>query len=248
MRFFLTLLLFLANISIGCSSDGSKPPADIELQLIATYPLDIQEPSGLSIDNGHQYLWTVSDQHKKIYQITHEGERVTSFDCDSQDLEGIAQHPVDSSLYVVGESKGEVVRISINGEEIERFKIETESADPTSLEGITINSDGSRIYILNKVNPRLLFELDSEYNILNEYQLHFSEDCSGIVFDKDDNCLWIISDASMSLTKCTLQGIPLANYQLDFRKPEGIALDLQLRQIFVVSDSEEKLYIYSLPR
>ncbi|NQT73274.1 MAG: hypothetical protein HQ553_10995 [Chloroflexi bacterium] len=67
-----------------------------------------------------------------------------------------------------------------NGQEIEQFKVESESADPTSLEGIAFNLDGSRIYILNKENPCQLFELDNRFNILNEYPLDFSKDCSGI--------------------------------------------------------------------
>ena len=99
------LLFVIAIIAVGCNSQNEKAKS---LKLIASYKLNIPEPSGLAFDLNNNSLWTVSDENSKIYSISIKGEIFDSISVDGNDLEGITI--VDkNTLAVVLERSRELV-------------------------------------------------------------------------------------------------------------------------------------------
>lgn len=245
LRHIAAILLLLA-IATGCNGGSNGIHLDDRLRLVATYDLTITEPSGLALDRARNQLFTVSDQRDMIYRMSLDGVIMDSLQCDGKDLEGVAMNPLDRSLYAIDERESEVIRIDTAGREIGRYVVPPANGLPSNIEGIDVNATGDRIYVLNKRDPRLLMVFDEQFNLLNRYELNFSESCSGLAFDAISNELWILSDASKTITKCDLTGEPMVRYQLDIKDAEGITLDLVQKFIYIVSDSQRKLYVYLL--
>ncbi len=242
----IVVILLMLILTTGCNGGDKVTKLDERLQLLAVYKLNIMEPSGLALDRTRQYLWTVSDQRDLLYKMSLDGVIVDSLRCDGKDLEGVAQNPADHSLYAIDEREGEIIQIDTTGDEIGRYEVPPTNNIPSSIEGISINGTGDRIYVLNERDPRLLMVFDEQFSLLNRYELNFSEDCSGLAFDETTDCLWILSDASRTITRCDLRGEPLSRFQLDIKEAEGITLDPEQKFIYIVSDSREKLYVYLL--
>jgi ssDNA-specific exonuclease RecJ len=55
-----------------------------------------------------------------------------------------------------------------------------------------------------------------------------------------------VSDQNEKVFKCDTTGRVLAEYPIEVDKPEGIAVDFENSQVYIVSDSSEKLYLYSI--
>jgi len=241
------MLLLILELS-GCDSEETPPVASKQLHLIASHALSVCEPSGLTMDINGNYLWTVSDSLNEIYKITLRGATVKTLECQAINLEGITQNPADATLYVIDENSSEVIHLDTLGNEIERFQLESSPDTPFNhLEGIAFCPYNNHLYLLNEKYPRLLIEVDSSYIVLNQYELNFSEDCSGVTFDESNNRLWIVSDESQTVTVCDLDGRPVESYSIDVIKAEGIAIDPAGKLIYIVSDAEDKLYIFSMP-
>ncbi len=58
--------------------------------------------------------------------------------------------------------------------------------------------------------------------------------------------LWIVSDQSKTINKCTLTGDLIDSYSIGVLQAEGIAIAKD--KIYVVSDAEEELYIFKKPQ
>lgn len=251
-------LLFVVIITIslsGCveqTSSSQEPLDSDELTLMATYSLAISDPSGLARDPDGVHLWTVSDRAGVgIYKITKQGQIIENIRFNSEDLEGITVDPVNGSLWVVEERKREVVNISREGVVLSRSVLDIPGNIPNDgLEGITIRPQTGHFYVLNEKNPRLLIELDPQLNILKITPIDFSGaffmgDISGVDYNVRENTLWILSDQSAKIVVTDLDGNPLRHYVTGVIKGEGIAVDPVARLVYIVSDSESELYVFS---
>ncbi len=217
-----------------------------DLELIASYGLTIPGPSGLSLNYNGTCLWVVSDQTGLVYQISLKGQTQRILAYKGKDLEGITQNPEDKTLWVAEERNREIVQIDTLGNELARYSIPVEQINQNSgLEGITINSSNRHIFLLNEKDPGLLIELDTNKTILNQYELDLTDDYSGIFYEQYENALFIVSDASEIIIKCDITGNLLESYYLGIPKLEGISLDMSKKIVYLVSDSKEKLYLFS---
>ena len=114
------------------------------------------------------------------------------------------------------------------------------------LEGISFASFNKHLYILNEKDPALLIETDENLNVLTSYLLSFAIDYSGICVDNVNQQLWIVSDESASVTKCTMKGESIVSYRIPVSNPEGIAFDPQTNQLYIISDAEARLYLFKI--
>ena len=89
-------------------------------------------------------------------------------------------------------------------------------------------------------------ELNENQVSINEYNLSFANDYSGIFYDSYIDKLWIISDESSTVTKCELNGKPIKSFHLSINQAEGIVVDSKNNRLYAVSDPSEKLYVYRL--
>ena len=60
--------------------------------------------------------------------------------------------------------------------------------------------------------------------------------------------MWIISDEASKIFKCNMQAEVIEEYSIGIYDAEGIAVDVINEIIYVVSDSNKKLYLYDLPK
>jgi uncharacterized protein YjiK len=238
----LSLGLFLA--SCAGDSEGARPA--VSLGLAASFPLQFQEPSGLALDAGGEALWVVGNDPSRVYRISLEGRTLAKLTYEGKDLEGIVLDPADSSLWVVEERAIEVVHLDRTGNELARTRLGLSGSTNSGLEGICLSPAGT-VLVLKEKDPGLLIELTASLAVAVQYPLAFAEDYSDLTWDPSGSWLWVLSDQDRTLFRCSPSGEPLAAYGISAAKPEGVAVDAARGLVYVVSDSRNRLYVYTLP-
>lgn len=190
-------------------------------------------------------LWTVSDHTGKAYKVDFDGNVLQTLAYTGNDLEGIVIDPDDGTLWVAEEYLSQIVQLDARGNELQRVDV-TGASGSSGLEGITINPANGHFYLLKEKDPGVLIELDPEFNLLSYRRINFAKDFSGIFFESSQQNLWIVSDKSETVYKCDLEGRVLTEYPIEVDKAEGIAVDFENSRIYIVSDSNEKLYLFSI--
>ncbi len=88
----------------------------------------------------------------------------------------------------------------------------------------------------------LLIKYSINNNTKTEIKLDFAYDYSGIYYNHVSDKLWIVSDESRTLSQCTLDGIIIKSYKLPVSGLEGIVVNDDETEAYVVSDPNNKLY------
>ncbi len=214
------------------------------LQLVSSFPLQIPEPSGLSLDFDGQALWTVSDRSNRVIKIDLQGHILKTLSYQGHDLEGITVDTVRHTLWIVEEHTREVVELDTTGRELERHRI-LSGNDNSGLEGICIDAE-HRFFVVKEKKPGLFIALNSDFTIKSKREISFAGDFSGMCADTLLNRFWILSDQDESLFYWDRQKGVLSRYSLDVTKPEGIAVDFNKGLAYVVSDARSVLYVFRL--
>ncbi len=231
-----------------------------QLNLQEQYTLDIEDPSGLDVDETGDYFWMVSDNPGgSIYKITKTGDIVNVLDVGGEDMEGITQHPNNRLLYVVEERSREIVIFDTSGNEIDRYKVDVEMTNLNDgLEGITINPENDHIFVVNKRLPRALIEMNvtagARLDQIRYTPMNFGaeEDAdglslAGLFFDNVDGVLWMVSDEARAVFVLDLDGRPLAAYDAFEKDLESIALIRDDNRIYLASDGNHTLFAFEFP-
>ena len=238
-------LIVLSVFCISCSTNDDASSSN-KLELQASYNIDVSEPSGLAISGTGNVLYTVSDHTAKIYKLSTTGSVIQEFNYVGDDLEGISTF-TDNKLLAVEERTKEIVEYNITTGTSVKHAINYENNDSNSgLEGISYNSNDQTIFILNEKDPGKLLKLNSNFTVLDEYDLNFASDYSGIFYENSSNSLWIVSDQNKTINNCTLSGELITSHSIGVTQAEGIAIFND--KIYVVSDAEEKLYVFTKPQ
>ncbi len=241
---YLFIGLFSLALIISCSDTNNDIPND-DLELEASYKIDIAEPSGLAVSTSGNILYTVSDNTAKVYRLSTSGTLIKTYNYIGNDLEGVSTF-TGNKLLLAEERTKEIVEFDMITGISSKHKINYENNDANSgIEGVTYNSMDGTIFILNEKNPDKLIRLRSDFSIIAEYNLNFASDYSGIFYESSTNNLWIVSDQNKTINKCTLTGVLIESYSIGVTQAEGIAIAND--RIYVVSDAEEKLYVYKKP-
>jgi len=237
-------VFFLLIIAISCNSE--KEDNMTKLYPVAVYSVNIPETSDLSFGSSTDILYTVSDRTAKVYKITTQGKVLSELSYTGSDLEGVS-YVGNQFLYVAEERLRTVFKLDLQGNKIEQKAIPVEKNDENQgLEGISYATFNKHFYILNEKNPALLIETDENLNVLNSYLLSFANDYSGICVDNVNQQLWIVSDESASVTKCTMKGELIESYRIPVSNPEGIAFNPLTNDLYVISDTEARLYLFKI--
>lgn len=215
-----------------------------QLELLGTYDLTIPEPSGLAIDpTGNLYV--VSDQTNQMYQINYVGQTVQTFGFTGNDLEGISYYKTGKFLLAEERTKNIVVYNPIDNT-FESHLMSYENTDSNSgIEGVAYNPNTETIYFVNEKNPGKLFKTDTGFNFSGIYDLNFDSDFSDVYFETNTNILWILSDESQTVHACSTEGVLSESFSINVDQPEGIVVTSD--KIYIVSDSQKKLYIFQKP-
>ncbi len=217
-----------------------------QLELEAEYDIDVIEPSGLAINSSKNVLYTVSDHTNKVYKLSMKGKVLQSFNYEGNDLEGVSMYK-EGKLLLADERLKNIVELemSTGGTKTHHINYDNEQSN-AGIEGVTYNSKTKTIYIVNEKNPDKLFHLNDNFKVINNYDLDFANDYSGLFYEASTEVLWILSDESQSIYKCDIKGKMLSSYVITIHKPEGIAVTDN--KIYIVSDSQEQLYVYKKPK
>lgn len=216
------------------------------LELLTSYKIDVLEPSGLTIDETGTILYTVSDNTGNVYKLSTEGLVLKTYTVNGNDLEGVSTYK-ENKLLLAEERTKQIVEYDLSTGSILKHNINYENNDDNSgIEGVAYKENDGTTFILNEKDPGKLFRLRADFSIILEYDLNFATDYSGIFYDVSLNNLWIVSDQSKTLNRCTLQGVLIEKYPISVTQAEGIAITND--KIYIVSDVEAKLYVYNKPK
>jgi len=248
---FTFLLLFMAcNKDQALPDDGKDkdPVGDkYKMEFIESFLLDIAEPSGLSWALNHKDFIVVDDRTNQAYIIDKKGKQLSQFPYVGDDTEGVTIDELNSSIWIAEEAESKLKELDANGVELNSYKIEiNRGSKKKGLEGLTYDSKKQIFYILNEGEPGLLIKWQVNSGIISQKQLQFAQDYSGIFFDNAEQSLWIVSDQSQKLFYCDENAVVKQSFDLDYGKAEGIVVDLPNKRIYIVSDSERRLYIYKI--
>jgi len=236
----LFLIIFSFILLSACVNNKTVNQSNIEL--LESYKLSIPEPSGLAFADGK--LWVISDREKIIYQVNLKGEIENTIELNEKDFEGIAVS--DSLFAVIKEVKREIILFDKSGKEVRRKSLNIDGSKNSGLEGIAYNSSNGHYFVINEKDPSLLIETDKDLNELKRKEITSVKDLSSVEYSSKENCLWLLSDEDRLLIKSSLDGVFLEEYKLDIKQPEGVAVDDENNLIYIVSDKEEKLYVFKL--
>jgi uncharacterized protein YjiK len=234
-------LLFLVN-----SCTKNKEDSLTTLNQVAVFAVNIPETSDLCFGSSTDILYTVSDRTAKVYKITTQGKVLSELAYTGSDLEGIC-YADNQFVYVAEERLRKIIKLDLQGNKLSEKTIPVELNDENQgLEGISFATFNRHFYILNEKNPALLIETDENLNVLKNYPLLFANDYSGICVDNVNQQLWIVSDESASVTKCTMKGESIESFRITVSNPEGIAFNPATNELFIISDSEARLYLFKI--
>ena len=224
-----------------------ETPLIRQLQMIAEYALDVPEPSGVAFSKSLNCLWTVSDQTNKIYKLSLIGTTLETLSFTGQDLEGVTYDSISQTLWVVQESTREIVQVDLSGQELHRYTVSVNGSTPNSgLEGVCIDQN-QLISVVNEKDPGVFVSLDSNYTVVSTQTLNFASDYADVCVNPESpGCYWIVSDEDQELYNWNITEGILESFPLNFPKPEGIAYDITSHRLYLVSDSQSKLYLYEI--
>lgn len=231
-----------ADVEIEAFLDNSKADGHpIKLHPADDFKLEVDEPSDLTISDGH--LYTVSDKRSKVYRISRDGDVKDELNIQGDDIEAIAFDP-DGNLFVADESTGKIWRIDEDGDR-HGDPIELVDDEVGGLEGLAFDDDG-HLFVAKEKDPARIYELDTDGGELDREKVEFADDLSALTFDPSDGHLYALSDQDRTLFRLDHKlGVDKA-WKLPIEHPEGIAIEDDT--LYVVSDSEERLYVFEIER
>lgn len=247
-------LLLMTLLLVGCKADSDIGSAE-QLTLISVHPLNIEDPSGLTLDmSGH--LWTVSDETGGfVHKITPQGDIIGTLKYRGDDMEGITMNPNDETLWVVEERLRKIIQLDTQGNVLKRVDVPVKIVNINDgLEGVAIDPVTEHFYIVNEKSPTEFIEMDNKFEVVrrvtinpdSNFRGHFRlDDLSGIFYVSENREFWIVSDESMRIVVTDFELNPLRSYELGRRKFEGIAVDIRVGRVYLVNDEENRLYVYS---
>jgi len=240
----------LATLSAGCGGDDNSNPVNEEPAVEDTgwvsdtsYTLDVDEPSGLAWDPTRCALWTVSDQTRRVYLVSLEGEKLRTLPWVGHDPEGIAYNDSLGMLYVVDEAAGSLTALDTNGVvQYEYSFTGVGEGGNDGLEGITCLPDSGKMLVLREDNWPTLYVVNSTGNIEILVNMRYADDISGADYDPTTGRLWVVSDQSKKVYWLTLEGTLVASWRIGISSGEGIVAIGDT--LYIATDNTEKLYRY----
>jgi uncharacterized protein YjiK len=240
-----TAFLILFFILFNCTTQESSNKNYFKLELISSHHLNVPEPSGLCLSKDKKSLYTVSDASGDIYNISLDGKLLRKLNLNANDPEGIALDSLQNFFWIAEESGRQIKQVDMQGNVKTSFPLDLAAGSSSGLEGIAAAPDG-HIWLVHEKNPRSLLKLNSMLNIEIEFNPKTASDYSGLCSDTLSGRFWILSDQDEMLFLWDESEGVLEKYSINIKKAEGLAIDFQIRIIYVVSDSEEMLYLFKM--
>jgi uncharacterized protein YjiK len=244
---FLLFQIFL-SVNLCCSRNDpevvNNNPTVQSLKPIFVYNLDISEPSGIAYNSKNNSLFVVSDGRSDIYEIDFTGIVKATVSTTGSDLEGIAFSANCDTIYVVEETKQLVSIFSSAGALISSFPVNVATNPSHALEGITKNNLNGNLIVLNEKLPCMLLEFNNSREIRRK-EINYTIDISDVFFEQSSNNYWIVSHESQKILKLSSDFNLISEWTVPIIQAEGITIVQD--KIYIVSDSESKMYVFQKP-
>lgn len=246
MNYFFISLLYTVLLWGCVNTEGKKESGKPSkaLKQISVYDTSVPEPSGLVYNARNNSLMTVSDGNSTVYEIDFKGNITKSLKVPCIDLEGIALSKNCDTILVVDEATSTISKFLSNGTRTFSKLMDVHTKKNNGLEGITVDKE-NHVWIINEKNPCMLIELDGNKK-LKRYTLNYSTDISDIFYDETTNILWVLSDESKKIFTLNMNGKLISEFSIPMAKGEGITV--VKNKIYIISDSDSKLYVFEKPR
>lgn len=222
------------------------PPNITTLQPITVKDLSayLVEPSGIFYNLKNNSLMIVSDERPDIYEFDLNGILIKKIPVSGVDMEGITMTKNCDTIIVVEETARLVSTFLYNGTKVSSITVDVATNPSNCLEGITVDNN-YHLYIINEKLPMLMLEYFNNSE-LSRKTLNYTTDISDICYDESLDCFWIISDESKMIFKINRDGSLIKQWLITFDKGEGITFAGD--KMYVVCDSDNKMYIYNKPQ
>jgi uncharacterized protein YjiK len=235
-------------LGIKCGNpdlDGARNTTTIDsLEQLAVYNLDIPEPSGITYNSQIELFMIVSDDESDIFLVDSIGNLRGKISTSGSDMEGIAVSKNCDTIFVVEETKRLVSSYTISGSFISSFSVDVATNSENALEGIARSPINGRLTILNEKLPCMLLEYDNSKEFWRK-EIRYASDISDIFYDENTNCFWVTSDEARKVLKLSSEFNLISEWTISVNQAEGITI---LRdKIYIVSDSESKMYVFQKP-
>ena len=233
----------------------------------------LTEPSGLTLSRGKNALWTVSDDTRKIFKLSLDGDlkKDDSFEIPDKGLEGITLDPTGEFLITVKEDGNEIVKIGIDTQDVANRQplVEMAGYDAIAhyfaggaankgLEGITWNKATGTIFVMKEGGPGLLIEVSSDLKTIRSHRLLNEEngfrdtevsaeelDFSDLCYDQSRDYFWIISDKAKRLFLYDWQGNKvMQSSKLGYAK-DGEYREIEKAEGVDIDPDAKRLYVVS---
>lgn len=214
-------------------------PAHLEYEDRAR--LDVDEPSDLVNVDGT--LYAVSDRHSNIYEVDSDGDAKKHLEIDASDLEALGYDPARGEFLVADESRAKIWSIDAEGKRHDGIEVAGADDGNSGIEGLVVTPDG-HLFVVKEKSPVEIFELDATGTVIAHDKLDFADDLSAITYNPIDGRLYVLSDEDHALFRLKHSLKPDRGWKLPIDKPEGLAFDGTT--LYVVSDSEERIYTFEL--
>ena len=215
-------------------ADGNRP----KLKQIDRDGLDVDEPSDLAFADGK--LFTVSDRHSKIYEISKGGSVRDEIDVEARDLEALA---FDGDRFVIAdENDDKVWFVNKDGERKDSFAVDGVDDGNSGIEGLAFDDRG-HLFVAKEKDPAKIYELDDSGDLVDDKKIDVA-DLSALAWSDRDEHLYALSDEDHSLYRLDKDLDVDSAWRLPVDHPEGIAFDG--KTLYVVSDSEQRIYEFEL--
>jgi len=233
----------------------------------------LSEPSGLALSHGHNALWTVSDDTKKIFKMSLDGDlkKDDSFKISDKGLEGITLDPTGKFLLAVKEESNEIIEIRIDTQDVtDRQRLAdmagydsiaqyfSGSGANKGLEGITWNGETGTIFVMKEGDPGLLIEVSSDLQTIRSHQLlneanGFRDpevgaeelDFSDLCYDPSRDRFWIISDKAKRLFLYDWKGDAVVQSATLGYGKDGEYREIEKAEGVAIDTDTNRLYVVS---
>jgi uncharacterized protein YjiK len=236
-RLLLIILLFLLTACGAKSGNQASSLTYLEHYDIEIKKEGLRQPSGIVFSPQEDSLWVVSDDTNRIFNLTLDGvlQADQSIKLSDKGLEGLTIEPTGTYLFIVEESKNEIIKVDMDTQSIANRRRLSEmnghnavasylatGGKNKGLEGITWNSESDTIFVIKEGEPGLLIELSPDLESILNHQLlgqanGFHDDAldekeldySGITYDPSRACFWIVrlSAIKQDDSSCTIGGV-----------------------------------------
>lgn len=275
-RLFLGLGHIAMMLIAGAAGAETADLTLLERHRISSPSLDFLEPSGLALVPDGQSLLSISDGSKHVYRLSLRGDVSLAWPSQTpiDDPEGIT-FATDGSVIVVSEDTRTLTVLdpntgaTLSNHPLAKMKgfgnLESILANNPlnrGTEGVAIDPDTGRVFVVIENTPRLLLtlsadlteildwaELTKDAGFVSPYAKDKKLDVSGLAFGTGQNQLWIVSDTGRSLfiydlVQKTAQRVGLTYAGDDdgddkiktVKNAEGIVVDFDTKKLYVVTD------------